>query len=74
MLTYNEVIELAKQCALNARLAITKEAAAELWKMAKECQEEAAKLDGGRTANCRRRSKTSFRKRSVQWGGHRRAR
>ena len=48
MLTYKEVVELAKQCALNARLAITKEAAAELWKMAEEYQEEAAKLDGGR--------------------------
>ena len=48
MLTYEEAVELAKQCALNAGLAITEEAAAELWKMAKKYQEEAAKLDGGR--------------------------
>jgi hypothetical protein len=36
--------------------------ASELWKMAKEYQEEAAKLGGGRkliSATCRRRSKTA---------------
>ena len=48
MLTYREVVELARQCALNARVAVTKQAAAELWKMAKEYQEDAAKLDSGR--------------------------
>jgi hypothetical protein len=48
MLTYKEAVELAKRCALNARLALAREAAAELWKMAKEYQEEAAKLDSGR--------------------------
>jgi hypothetical protein len=48
VLTYKEAVGLAKRCAFNARLALTKEAAAELWKMAKEYQEEAAKLDSGR--------------------------
>jgi hypothetical protein len=48
VLTYKEAVELAKRCALNARLALTKEAAAELWTMTREYQEEAAKLDSGR--------------------------
>jgi len=38
---------LARLCALNARLASSKEVAAELWAMAHEYQQEAAKLDGG---------------------------
>ncbi len=46
--TYKEAVELAQVCAPNARAAVTKEAAVELWRMAKEYQYEAAKLNGGR--------------------------
>jgi len=47
MRTYDDLAELARLCALNARLASSKEVAAELWAMAHEYQQEAAKLDGG---------------------------
>jgi hypothetical protein len=47
VLNYNEAVELARECARHARLAISTEAAAELWKMAEEYQAVAAKLDGG---------------------------
>jgi hypothetical protein len=44
MHTYSEVLELAIMSARNARLASTKQAARELWKIAQEYQAEAAKL------------------------------
>jgi hypothetical protein len=46
-----QAVELARECARHARLAISTEAAAELWKMAEEYQAEAAKLDGGQTSD-----------------------
>ena len=48
MPTYKEAVKLAKEYALSARLAFTKQGAAEAWAMAKKYQDEAAKLDGGR--------------------------
>ena len=47
MLTHAEIVELAKLCALNARNASDSRVAEELWKMALEYQEKAAKMDGG---------------------------
>ena len=44
MHTYSEVLELAMMSARNARLASTKQAARELWKIAQEYQAEAARL------------------------------
>lgn len=43
-----ELVELAKLCGFNARAAAEERAALELWKMAKEYQEKAAKLDSGK--------------------------
>jgi hypothetical protein len=43
---YEEMIEVARLCANNARIASTKDAAAVLWRIAREYQEKAAKLDG----------------------------
>ena len=48
MPTHAEIVELAKLCALNARNASDARVAEELWKMALEYQEKAAKTDGGR--------------------------
>jgi hypothetical protein len=46
--TYDELLELARICARNARLPMTtKVVAAELWKMAKDYQARAAQLDSG---------------------------
>jgi hypothetical protein len=45
---YDNCAALARLCANNARLAQTKEVAAELWKMARQYQVKAAKLDGGK--------------------------
>jgi hypothetical protein len=42
-----EFAELAKVCANHARLTTSKEVARELWRMAKDYQERAAKLDSG---------------------------
>jgi hypothetical protein len=42
------LIELARLCAQQSRASTIKEAAAELWLMAKEYQEEAARLNGGK--------------------------
>ncbi len=42
-----ELAELARICARNARLATSKAVASELWRMAKEYQAKAAKLSGG---------------------------
>jgi hypothetical protein len=46
--TYKEALKLAKEYALSARLAFTKQGAAEAWGIAKKYQDEAAKLDFGR--------------------------
>jgi hypothetical protein len=48
MRTYSEAFELAMMCARHSRLASTKQVAHELWKMAREYQAEAAKLDNGK--------------------------
>jgi hypothetical protein len=46
--TYDDLAELARICARNARKAIRSEVvAAELWRMAKEYQARAAQLDSG---------------------------
>jgi hypothetical protein len=50
-MTYNELVELARTCASNARAASTKEVAAVLWKMALEYCEKAAELDSGPPVN-----------------------
>jgi hypothetical protein len=44
MHAYKEAVKLAKEYALSARLAFTKQGAAEAWAMAKKYQDEAAKL------------------------------
>lgn len=48
MQRYQELVELARICAMNARLASTKDVARELWKMADGYRAQAMKLDGGR--------------------------
>jgi hypothetical protein len=50
MRTYSEALELAMICARHSRLASTKQVARELWKMAREYQAEAAKVDNGKDA------------------------
>ena len=47
MQTYEELAELARICARNARIATNKQVVAELWKMAVEYAHKAAKLDSG---------------------------
>jgi hypothetical protein len=47
MRTYEEATELAQVCARNAHLAMSKEAARELWHMALEYLTEAAKFNRG---------------------------
>ena len=47
MQTYEELAELARICARNAHLASGKEVRRELWQMALEYQQKAAKIDGG---------------------------
>jgi hypothetical protein len=44
MLTYEDLVELAKLCARNSRISTSGEVARELWQMAKEYQAEASKL------------------------------
>ena len=46
MQTYDELAELARLCANNARTTINKETAAGLWGLARKYQEKAAKLKG----------------------------
>jgi hypothetical protein len=48
MQTYDDLVELAGLCAGNARIAHSREVAIELWKMAREYQKKAAKLNGGK--------------------------
>jgi hypothetical protein len=47
MRSYGETVDLARSCALNARLAPHRDMAAELWQMAAKYQAEAAELNGG---------------------------
>jgi hypothetical protein len=49
MLTYDELVELARLCARNSRIATSRDVADELWRMAKEYQAQAAKLGGSPT-------------------------
>jgi len=44
MLTYDDLVELARLCARNSRIATSRDVADELWQMAKEYQAQAAKL------------------------------
>jgi hypothetical protein len=48
MLTYEELLELARSSAHQARITSSRDVVAVLWRMAEEYQEEAAKLDGGK--------------------------
>lgn len=48
MQTSDDLEELAKVCAAQARLTQSRDVAASLWKMARDYQERAAKLDGGK--------------------------
>lgn len=47
MRTYQQTVQLAQICARNSRITTDRETAAELWRMAKRYQSEAAKLDHG---------------------------
>ena len=51
MHNYKQAAELALMCAYNARSSTDREVTAELWRMAKEYQAEAAKLDGTEHVN-----------------------
>jgi hypothetical protein len=44
MLTYDDLVELARLCARNSRMATTRDVADELWRMAREYQAQAANL------------------------------
>ena len=44
MLIYEDLVELARMCARNARITTTREVADELWRMAKEYQAQAAEM------------------------------
>jgi hypothetical protein len=44
MMTYDELVDLARLCSRNSRIATSREVATELWRMAKEYQAQAAKL------------------------------
>jgi hypothetical protein len=44
MLSYEDLVELAKMCARNAWTTTSNEVAEELWRMAKEYQAQAAEL------------------------------
>jgi hypothetical protein len=48
MQTYDDYAEMARLCAKNAWIAHSKEASAELWKMALEYQQKAAAIDSGK--------------------------
>jgi hypothetical protein len=48
MSAYNRLVNLARLCVKEARLTQDKSTAGELWLLAREYQERAAKLDGGR--------------------------
>ena len=44
MLTYDELVELARLCSRNSRIATSRDVSTEFWRMAKEYQAQAAKL------------------------------
>ena len=44
MLIYEDLVELARMCACNARITTSRDVANELWRMAKEYQAQAAEL------------------------------
>jgi hypothetical protein len=44
MLTYEDLVDLARLCVRNARITTNREVADELWRMAKEYQAKAATL------------------------------
>jgi hypothetical protein len=48
MQTYDDIAELARICATQARLTTTKDVASALWMMARNYQERAAQLDSGK--------------------------
>ena len=48
MRTHRDAAELATICARNARMAVSKEVAAELWQMALVYQAEAGNLNSGK--------------------------
>jgi hypothetical protein len=48
MRTYDELVELATICMRQSRVTTSQRVAVELWRMAREYQKEAARLDGGR--------------------------
>jgi hypothetical protein len=47
MLTYYELVDLARLCAYNSRITTDREVARVLWQMANEYQAKAAKLTAG---------------------------
>jgi hypothetical protein len=47
-MTYAELVDMAEMCALNARTMRNKDAVRELWTMALEYQQRAARIDGDR--------------------------
>jgi hypothetical protein len=47
MLTYDDLVELARLCARNSRIATSRDVADELWRMAREYQAQAANLVPG---------------------------
>ena len=48
MRTYQELVDLAMSCANSARLTTSPEVACQLWRLAMDYQEKAAKLNGGK--------------------------
>ena len=51
MRTYKELVDLAISCADTSRLTTSPEVASQLWRMATDYQEKAAKLDDGKLPN-----------------------
>jgi len=51
MRTYKELVDLAISCADSSRLTTSPEVASQLWRMAMDYQEEAAKLNDGKLPN-----------------------
>ena len=54
-MTYDELIELARMCLRQSALAQTEDVARELRRMARECQDKAAKLGNGQLPDIRER-------------------
>jgi hypothetical protein len=51
MRTYKELVDLATSCANSARLTTSPQIAYQLWRMAMEYQEKAARLNDGKPPN-----------------------